>query len=316
MPDFLELYRKKEPPVQKLEGKGLYSKGIELYVQREDLLHPELSGNKWRKLKYNLIAAKEQGHRQLLSFGGAYSNHIYALAAAGRHLDFQTIGIIRGEADSRHNSTLQFAQDCGMRLHFVDRSVYRRKTDPLFLQQLRDQFGPFYLLPEGGSNALAVQGCSEIINERTPSFPFDVCCVAAGTGGTAAGILHALQPTQRALVFSALKGDFLQKDIEQLLADFRQMHPHSTVSSPPNWQLITDYHFGGYAKFTPDLVRFINDFKANYGIPLEPIYTGKMLFGLFDLIAKDHFPKGTRILAIHTGGLQGLAGFRERFGIF
>jgi len=270
---------------------------VKLFIKREDLVDYELGGNKWRKMKYNLEAAIQQNHDTLLTFGGAYSNHIYATAAAGKRLDFRTIGIIRGEAHQPLNPTLQFASDCGMQLEYGSRSSYREKNQTEFIERLKEKFGRFYLLPEGGSNALALKGCAEIVNEFDQEF--DYICSACGTGATLAGIISALRPHQKAIGFAALKGgDFLADEIKNFL---------QLADSPPvaEWLVNTDYHFGGYAKTTPELWRFIEQFKQDFDIPLDGVYTGKMFYGLFDLIQKGYFPEGSRIIAVHTGGLQG-----------
>lgn len=284
-------------PQQPSENQRLpftFPQGIALYLKREDHLHPTISGNKFRKLKYNLIEARQQEINTLLTFGGAYSNHIAAVAAAGHACGFQTIGIIRGEElinKIQDNSKLKLAQANGMQLHFVSRSDYRHKSDVDFIEQLQQQFGEFYLLPEGGTNALAVQGCTEILTEEDRHF-FDVVCCAVGTGGTIAGMIEASGDGQKILGFPTLKGDFLADEIKQWTAR-------------KNWDLCLNYHFGGYAKTTPQLLTFIEYFQAKTSIEIEPIYTGKMLFGIFDLIERSYFPANSQILAIHTGGLQG-----------
>ncbi len=286
-------------PNQKIESPLLDEKEVTLYIKREDTIHPLISGNKYRKLKYNLLEAQNQGLTTLLTFGGAFSNHIAAVACAGHEQGFKTLGVIRGEeleGNWQNNPTLQLAHDHGMQFHFVSRSEYRHKTHADFLQQLKKTFGEFYLLPEGGTNKLAVKGCAEILTEDDASF--DYICSSVGTGGTVAGIINSTQAYQSVLGFPALKGDFLKVDI-------------STFAQNERWQLITDYHFGGYAKVTPELVQFINDFKKGTGIPLDPIYTGKLVFGIFELVKQDFFPKGTQILAIHTGGLQGIKGMNQ-----
>ncbi len=259
-------------------------------------------------MKYNLEAAARQNHHTLLTFGGAYSNHIYATAAAGKRLGLHTIGIIRGEEHEHLNPTLQFASDCGMQLEYVDRSTYRNKTSTEYINSLSDKYGRFYLLPEGGSNALALRGCAEIVEETTKETngDFDIICSACGTGATLAGIIHGLKPEQKAIGFPVLKGgDFLTEEIQHFL---QQANSTSTA----HWQLNTDYHFGGYAKTTPELWTFIEQFKKDFDIPLDGVYTGKMFYGLFDLIKKGFFPKGSRIVAIHTGGLQGNLGFMTK----
>jgi 1-aminocyclopropane-1-carboxylate deaminase len=270
--------------------------GIKLFIKREDKIHPFISGNKYRKLKYNLIEAQNTKQHTLLTFGGAYSNHIAAVAAAGKEFGFKTIGVIRGEelsAKISENSTLSYAQDCEMQFKFVSREAYRTKTSLKFINSLKTEFGDFYLIPEGGTNDFAVKGCEEILTDNDAFF--DIVCCSVGTGGTISGLINASSPHQKIIGFPALKGDFLQKDI-------------SKFTPKSNWELNTDYHFGGYAKINSELVEFINKFKVEHNILLDPIYTGKMMFGLFDLIKKNHFQKGTKILAIHTGGLQGIEG--------
>ena len=283
-------------PNQHIDMPLLREKGIHLYIRREDTIHPLISGNKYRKLKYNLLEAKKQGKDTLLTFGGAFSNHIAATACAGHEQGIKTIGVIRGEElqdNWQDNPTLTLAHEHGMQFHFVSRADYRLKSEPLFIQNLKDRFGDVYVLPEGGTNDLAVKGCMEILTEEDTIFDY-ICC-AVGTGGTVAGLINAARPHQTVLGFPALKGDFLIEEIRTFVHNDR-------------WKLVTDYHFGGYAKVDRPLIDFINLFKSKTGIPLDPIYTGKMLFGIFDLVKQDVFPKGTRILAIHTGGLQGILG--------
>jgi 1-aminocyclopropane-1-carboxylate deaminase len=277
-----------------------FPNGIELFIKREDLLHPVISGNKFRKLKYNLAEAKRLGYKKLLTFGGAFSNHIIAVAGAGKEFDFETIGIIRGDEleDNWHdNPTLVFANSCGMQFEFVSREVYRTKEDVSFLDALKTKFGDFYSIPEGGTNELAVKGCEEILNETDKEF--DYVCVSVGTGGTISGLINSAFEGQKIIGFPALKGDFLQKDI-------------CKFAKKDNWILNLDYHFGGYGKVTDELIAFINRFNEKYKIPLDPIYTGKMVFGVLDLIDKDFFKKEAKILLIHTGGLQGIEGINKQ----
>lgn len=268
--------------------------GIEVFVKREDVLHAEISGNKFRKLTYNLEEAKQQGKTKLLTFGGAYSNHIAAVAAAGRDYGFETIGVIRGEElewKYQENPTLKKASQDGMQFYFATRTQYRNKTNADFLENLHQQFGDFYLIPEGGTNEFAVKGCEEILTDEDAVFNF-VCC-AVGTGGTISGIINSLKPHQKALGFPALKGDFLFNDIQK-------------YAKNTQWDLVTDYHFGGYAKINTELKLFLNSFYQKYLISLDPVYTSKMVFGVIDLISKGYFPENSKILIIHTGGLQGL----------
>ena len=273
---------------------------VELFIKREDAIHPIISGNKYRKLKYNIEAAKIEGKHTLLTFGGAFSNHIAAVAEAGRVYNLKTIGIIRGEELSskiNDNATLKYAQDCGMQFKFISRTDFRNKEDLDFIGNLKQEFGDFYAIPEGGSNTLAVKGCEEILTKADSNFNY--ICAPVGTGGTLAGLINASKSNQQVLGFSALKGDFLQEDI-------------SKFAKQDNWKLITDYHFGGYAKINAELITFMNGFKALNNVRLDPVYTGKMLFGIQDMINKDYFPKGSKILVIHTGGLQGITGMNSR----
>jgi 1-aminocyclopropane-1-carboxylate deaminase len=272
---------------------------VSLYIKREDLLHPYVSGNKFRKLKYNLLQAKSENKKTLLTFGGAFSNHILAVAAAGKEQGFKTIGIIRGEElkdKIAENPTLKKAQDLGMVFEFVDREIFREKSSPKFIQQFVEKFEDFYLIPEGGTNELAVKGCEEILTVTDEKFDY-ICC-AVGTGGTISGLINCSKSSQQVMGFPALKGDFLREDICKFV-------------SKSNWDLITDYHFGGYAKVSEELILFINDFYQKYKVPLDPIYTGKMLFGVMDLINKNYFPENSKILVIHTGGLQGITGMNN-----
>ena len=275
-------------------------KGITLEIKREDLLHPFVSGNKFRKLKYNILQAKAENHSVLLTFGGAFSNHIAAVAYAGKEQGFETIGVIRGDElrdKISENPTLSFAQECGMRFEFVTREAYRHKTETAFIEQLQVKFGSFYLVPEGGTNDLAVKGCEEILTEFDAHFDF--VCSAVGTGGTISGLINSALPHQKVLGFPALKGDFLQNEI------------HKFVNNK-NWELITDYHFGGYGKVTTEFIEWMNWFYAQTGIPLDPIYTGKMVFGVMDLIQRNYFPPKSKILMIHTGRLHGNAGMNAK----
>lgn len=272
---------------------------ISLYIKREDLLHPVISGNKFRKLKYNLVQAKNENKKTLLTFGGAFSNHILAVAAAGKEYGFKTIGIIRGEElhnKIKDNPTLQKAQEFGMDFEFISRENYREKASSEFIEKLEEKYGEFYLIPEGGTNEWAVEGCEEILTGEDEKFDY-ICC-SVGTGGTISGVINCSKRGQQVLGFPALKGDFLREDICRF-----------AVKS--NWDLIMSYHFGGYGKVSEELVRFINDFYQKHKIILDPIYTGKMVFGVIDLINKNYFPENSKILVIHTGGLQGIEGMNR-----
>ena len=292
-----------ESPLQKLEDALLQKKEITLYIKRDDLIHPLIQGNKWRKLKYNLKKARATGMETLLTYGGAYSNHIYATAAAAKHFNFKAVGIIRGEEPAEKSATLKFAEEQGMQLVYITREKYKQKNLPGNMEKLRLQFGDFYFLPEGGTNMAALKGVAEIIDEI--NIEYDCVCVPCGTGGTLAGLVAGLQEENHLLGFSSLKGpDTLTADVVQYVYQY-------CGDEFQNFEIISDYHFGGYAKSTPVLIDFIKDFKQRFDVQLEPVYTGKMFYGLFDLIQKDYFAPGTRIVAIHTGGLQGLSGYPE-----
>jgi 1-aminocyclopropane-1-carboxylate deaminase/D-cysteine desulfhydrase-like pyridoxal-dependent ACC family enzyme len=277
---------------------------VRLFIKREDLLHPVISGNKWRKLKYNLIAAEEAEEKTLLTFGGAYSNHIHAVAGAAMEYGFKSIGVIRGEEHLPLNPTLQDAKEMGMQIHYLDRTTYRQKHTAEVIKSLEDKFGRFYLIPEGGTNALALKGAAEIV--LGIEMDYDYFCLACGTAGTATGIISGLAGEAQVIGFSVLKGDFHQQDVKNWLSTIDR-------AELDNWQINTGYHFSGYAKYDLRLVKFINDFKKKFDIQLDPIYTGKMLYGVIDLIANGTFREKARILAIHTGGLQGIKGFNQRF---
>lgn len=286
-------------PIVPIRDSLLAEKGVELLIKREDLNHPIISGNKWRKLKYNLLEAKKQGYSKLLTFGGAFSNHIYATAGAGKEFGFETIGIIRGEEHLPLNPTLSFAIASGMHLEYMDRATYRSKSAPEVINLLKQQFGDFYLIPEGGTNSLAIQGCEEIIPEI--EVDFDYLCCPVGTGGTMAGLISGLDGRSKVIGFSSLKGDFLTAEVANLLKESDMDYD--------NWSVNTAYHFGGYARTKPALLEFMNGFEKRHQIPLDPVYTAKMMFGIYDLAQSGFFPTGTRIIAVHTGGLQGKAGF-------
>lgn len=293
-------------PVQLLSHPILAEKGLELAIKRLDLVHPAISGNKFFKLKYNLEQAKNEGKSKILTFGGAFSNHIYATAEAAKAENTVAIGIIRGERTAPLNATLSHAESLGMQLHFIDRNTYKNKTEPGFLGSLKEKFGDFYLIPEGGTNRLAIQGTSEILIPEDQNFSF--ICSSIGTGGTFAGLYSSLAEHQKLLGFSALKGEFIHQEISGLTGKYQ-------LSSHGSYGIFTNYHFGGYAKHSQELIDFIWAFYDSFGIVLEPIYTGKMAFGIWDLIKKDYFAKGSKILMIHTGGHQGNVGFTEMTGI-
>lgn len=300
-------------PLEKWDDLFFSEVDLDVWIKRDDQLllpdetsFPAFCGNKWRKLKYNLREARQLGFDRLLTFGGAYSNHIAAVAAAGPLFGFRTIGVIRGEPHYPLNPTLAFAKEQGMSLVYLDRSAFRQKTEPAIIENLLHEYGPAFILPEGGTNERALQGCEELCLELEHQMPAppDYICVSAGTGGTAAGIIRSCAPPTRVLVFPALKGDFLRAEIDRWLLPNRF-----------NWTVISDYHFGGYARWKPELLTFMDTFTETTGVTLDPVYTGKLAYGIWEEARKGHFPAGSRIVMIHTGGLQGRLGFAQRFGL-
>lgn len=276
-------------PIQKIETELTQKFDVQLFIKRDDLIHPEISGNKWRKLKYNIAQAQLENKHTLLTFGGAFSNHITATAAAGKYLNFRTIGLIRGEKYTPLNASLQFAESCGMELFYVDRTAYKQKNISTVLTQIPNYVAAdIFVLPEGGASEWALKGCAEIVDEINIDFDF-ICC-ACGTGTTIAGIATNLKNTQQAIGFPVLKHPNLHHEIEQKIPDLKF-----------NFSLI-DASIGGYAKTTPQLVQFIKAFYHAHQILLDYVYTGKAMLRLFELIEQGYFPKKSTIVMVHTGG--------------
>ena len=278
-------------PLQLIDDPLLRDYPVKLYIKRDDLIHPEITGNKWRKLKYNLIEAREKGFKSLMTFGGAFSNHIYATSAAGKEFGFKTTGIIRGEElTATSNEILMFSKINGMDLIFLPRLNYGFKDK--ITRQYKDDF---YVIPEGGSNEFAIKGVVEMMDEIYAEITPDVVCVAAGTGGTLAGIITGLRGETKALGFAVLKDKGLMYNFVSKL-----------LTVEKEFNIINDYIFGNYGKTTLELIKFIIEFeKRNPSIKLEQVYTGKMMFGVYDMIQKGKFKEGTTICVIHTGGLRG-----------
>lgn len=276
--------------ISNINTKTVQDKNIGLDLLRLDLIHPEISGNKWFKLKYNIAFALENNFKSIVSFGGAYSNHLHALAFAGKEFNIKTIGIIRGEAVE--NQTLQDCKKWGMDIHFISREQYREKDEVDFLKTIQEEFKTSYIIPEGGNNMLGQKGCVEILSSAQKE-KYDLFCCSIGTGATFTGIVNALGGEKKAMGFSAIKnGHYLANEIQQ-------QTPYS------NFELQYDYHFGGFAKINDHLKTFMQQFKSEQSYELDRVYTGKMMFGIFDLIEKNSLQENTQILAIHTGGLQG-----------
>jgi 1-aminocyclopropane-1-carboxylate deaminase len=293
-------------PVQEIVRHPALSKaGIRLLIKREDLNHPCVSGNKWWKLKHNLIEAVKEEHHIILTFGGAYSNHIYATAAAAASLGLKTIGIIRGERTDPLNPTLAFAAEQGMQIHYVSRSEYQTKSAEDFVESLRRRFGKFYLIPEGGTNQLAVKGCAEFAAAELSRLDFDHLLLPVGTGGTMAGIVSGLDRNKEVIGIPVLKGgEFLAGDIHKMIEAY-------TGTSLINWKLLTAYHGGGYAKITSSLISFIREMKMTYDVPLDPVYTGKLFWAVIKEAEAGSFKRGSTILVLHTGGLQGASSLNK-----
>ncbi|WP_372881313.1 1-aminocyclopropane-1-carboxylate deaminase/D-cysteine desulfhydrase [Psychromonas sp.] len=298
-------------PLQPVKHPLLDALQLTLSVKRDDLLHPEISGNKWRKLKYNLLEARRQQVDHIVSFGGAYSNHLHALAAAGFHFNFKTKAIIRGESSYAGNPTLKQCSAWGMELQFVTRQEYKKRADPAYQQSLQTLYSNALILPEGGSNQLALPGVMEAVREmlQQTDHSVDHIVTATGSGGTLAGIIAGVrqyQPKTRVTGIAVLKnGHYLNQEIASLLNETRSRQRQE-------WCLQTELHHGGYAKVPAKLLDFCEQFTVQTAIPVEPIYTGKMFFGLFQLIKQGYFKQGEHIVALHTGGLQGLKGLQEK----
>ncbi|MFE3324778.1 1-aminocyclopropane-1-carboxylate deaminase/D-cysteine desulfhydrase [Streptomyces sp. NPDC059176] len=277
-------------PLQPVDDERFARHGVRLLLKRDDLIHPDIPGNKWRKLAPNLLAA---AGRTVLTFGGAYSNHLRATAAAGRLLGFPTVGVVRGEelADRPLNPSLAACAADGMRLHFVDRGSYRCKTEPQVLAALLERFGDCYVVPEGGSNALAARGCTDLGRELGD---VDVAAVACGTGGTLAGLAAGLAPGRRALGIPVLKGGFLGGEI-------RALQDEAFGGPAGAWSLDDRFHFGGYARTSGDLASFADDFETRHSIPVERVYVAKLLYGLVALVGEGAFAPGTAVAAVITG---------------
>ena len=294
-------------PIQELSADLLIEKEIQLFVKRDDLIHPEISGNKWRKLSENIKEMEASNKEGIVSFGGAFSNHLYALAASGKLFNFKTIGLVRGE-EGLNNSTLSFCKSKGMQLEFLSRADYKLKDKPEFLSALKNKYPQFLIVSEGGANQNGRLGCQEIYKEiiNYKKHDFDYLLLSAGTGTTAGGICSVHDNVLKIGIVPALKGEWMEKEISNSL------NIKSLDKKRVNF--FYDYHFGGYAKFDAELINFINKFKSTFEIQLDPIYTGKLFYGVFDLIKKDYFQSGSKILILHSGGLQGIDGFNAQHG--
>jgi 1-aminocyclopropane-1-carboxylate deaminase len=296
-------------PLQELKDPLFTEKKIKVFLKRDDLIHPSISGNKWRKLKYNLIGLKKD---RILTFGGAFSNHIAATAAICYDLKLRSIGIIRGEETESLNDTLRIAKDLGMHLAFISREEYRNKDADEYQKSLMLKYNDPYIIPEGGANAKGLQGCIEMIDEI--DLDFDVIVSAVGTGATLAGICLGLNDNQKAIGIVVLKGaEYLEKEISDFINDYDSKNKPS--GSIKKFELKHDYHFGGYAKMNQTLIDFMKHFYDQHKIKTDPVYSGKSLFALYDMIRKDQFNPGSKIIYYHCGGLQGIKGMENRYKV-
>ena len=295
--------------LQKIQHPLFEKYDLDVRVKRDDLLHNIISGNKWRKLKYNLEQLKKSNYQAALTFGGSYSNHIHAFAYACKLQNIPCIGVIRGEAHYADNFTLSWARHWGMQCHFVDRKTYRRRFETDYLVELQTLYPDHFIIPEGGSNSLAIPGVGEVLTELNKQTDFDTLLTPVGSGGTLAGLISgdsvANDKRHRILGIAVLKqAEYLVDEIKCLLTPEAKNHD--------NWQLLTKFHRGGYGKFSPDDVQRIIAFNQQTGVCFEPVYTGKMILALLDLIVQDYFQPQERIVLLHTGGLQGLGGMIEQ----
>lgn len=277
---------------------------VKVSIKRDDQIHPIISGNKWRKLYYNLAHAKTKQLKGIVSFGGCYSNHLHALAYACQQQQLEAIAIVRGEHTSQNNYTLTWAKHWGMKLNFVDRKTYKLRQDLNYLDALQRQYPDHLIVPEGGSNQLALQGVGRVVEELEQQCTYNSLLVPVGSGGTLAGLIKQDNNRHDILGIAVLKqSDYLLNEVNTLLTNEKAY---------PRWRIENSYHGGGYAKFTAKDANKILAFSKETGIPFEPIYSGKMLLAFLDLLTKGYFTTNQHIVLLHTGGLQGLAGLIEQ----
>lgn len=298
-------------PLEKIEFSDFKAADVDVYLKRDDLIHPFISGNKWRKLKYNIENFKAAKLKGFVTFGGAYSNHLAAASYAASQHNLHMVAFVRGLDAETSNPTLDFVKHCGTKIIALSRSEYRNKHTPTFRATLQQDFPRYGYLPEGGANVDGVRGCAEIMQEINQ--PFDVIAAPLGSATTFAGLLMSNFPAQRYLGFPAVKGGiYLEEDVNNFIKEAINAHLLPSNFTPPAWHLETGFHFGGFGKVQPELIDFMNRFYNKTGVPLDPIYTAKMMFGLVNLIKRGAITPGTRLLAIHTGGLQGISGMNQR----
>ncbi len=299
-------------PLQEVSFSPLKEKGISLYVKRDDLIHPDISGNKWRKLKYNIAQAQQRGNDTLLTFGGAHSNHIAATAAAGNLFGLKTIGIIRGEEVDLNNPTLSYAQNQGMELLRVSRTEFRSIDHIDYKTSLRERFGRFFLIPQGGANFYGINGCMDIMSEIET--PFQKVFIGCGTGTTLSGMAINNKSQADIIGVSALKGgDFLSQDVFRNIQTFFN-DEETSKQVMDHVHLDLSHHFGGYAKVKPELIEFMRKFYSETEIKLDPVYTGKVAFAMTEMAKSKENQNDENWILIHSGGLQGIPAMEDKLG--
>jgi len=285
------------------DPKGLL-KGVNIFVKRDDLIDDIVSGNKWRKLKYNILEAQRRKNEQILTFGGAYSNHLIATAKAGSMSKMPTIGLVRGEELTENsNPTLRACANYGMKLIFLPRSEYALRNDKMYIDQLHEDFQNTFIVPEGGANFFGMVGCQEIWDEVKDE-RFSHLYVSAGTGTTAAGLLAGLPEKMKMTVVSALKGDFMEAEIRNRLT-YSFFDDELVQDKMSSLVVLDDDVFGGYAKMNEELLEFVKWVNEEFDLPLDKVYTAKTFYRIIQHIQLGKLKKGDCVLFIHTGGLQG-----------
>jgi len=290
-------------PLQKINLNN--NSNLDIFVKRDDLIHHDISGNKFRKLKYNLKYAFETGFEEIIAFGGAFSNLLYTLSVISYEMKIPATFYIRGDGFDKDNPTLKFIRQNGVKMIFMSRTSFKNIRKKEYLEKLQSQFPKSYIIPEGGSNNLAVPGSGEIVDEIVSQLGKepDYIIMDLGTGGTFAGVLNNLPGKTILIGISAIKGVNWTNTLTEIFAG------DTGFLNKKNWKILEDYHFGGFAKYNKKLIDFINSYKSKYGIALDPIYTGKLVFAVNDLIEKKYFKDNSTIVWVHGGGLQGIRGF-------
>ncbi|GAB4258332.1 MAG: pyridoxal-phosphate dependent enzyme [Vicingaceae bacterium] len=301
----------KKSVLYKIDEELFYKHSIDFYIKRDDLIHPEISGNKWRKLKYNIQEAISSNAKGLITFGGAYSNHLAATAAAGKLYGFETLAILRGKHIDFNNITLKKAKEYGMEFIPVSFADYKKIKEENLSKDFIRYFPEFILIPEGGSNYLAVKGVAELVSELPENTNY--IYTGVGSGGTVAGLIAGAKPDQIIKGVTCFKqGEYLIPIIKKLLTEYQDNF--QVAINCKNWELKTGYHFGGFAKCNSAVIEFMIEFYKKHHILLDWIYTAKVIISVYDAVKNGEIERGTTVVALHTGGLQGNLGLFERFG--